>query len=776
MRYIRILALLAIGTAVHVEGRVALAVNGTWTNAAGGNWSLDTNWAGGTVADSTDGTANFSTLDLTADAIVTVDVARTIGNMTFGDTAASNNWLVNSATVGDPAASVPLTLDVATGSPTITVNDGIASIAAKISGTVGFTKQGPGVLTLSNPAFATGTLPGQLLTDMNDYTGNTVVAAGILRIATTANQQPTMLGAATVNGTPGTPGGTNQVIVNSGATLQFTANSRVDNKEMHLGGTGVDGSTIGVAGQLGAVYVNASGTTNGTRIGHLTGTNPAIVLDGNTTVRIDGTGAATSASSVALFGRTNLGGFTLTKMGGGRLSWEVGGGGAITGAGATGTLHVVEGVVSSNQVNGFNSNLANVIVDAGTQIWGTNGGVFNANAANYTINGTMVVNARDGSSIDMSATVGALNGSGTIKANIFATQQTAEAHGPGLPLGAYNTLTIGHATIDSTFSGTITNVAPGPVQGDYSNNSVVDAADYVVWRNAAPNAVLPNDPTPGQVDDTDYQFWRERFGNTPEELPRGRLNINKAQANTLTLSGANTYNGLTQVNAGTLLVNGSHVGGSPDPFLLGPSYNVAAGATLGGTGTIKPADGQVTALDGGIIAPGAGGVGTLTLDGQTANSAMLEFAADGDSSGSALFDVGAAFASDKIALVNGAASDIVFNNNVLNFNVLAGAQDGDYTLFTANVPDAYSGLTLDGSNTITAGLAIGTGLDAGSLLKVVGNNIVLSAMLTAPPASGSLVLGTSTAIPEPTSLFLALMGAMAMASRRRNWQRGRCQL
>ena len=51
------------------------------------------------------------------------------------------------------------------------------------------------------------------------------------------------------------------------------------------------------------------------------------------------------------------------------------------------------------------------------------------------------------------------------------------------------------------------------VEGDYNNNGVVDAADYVLWRNGGP---LQNDPTPGVQDPEDYTFWRSRFGaDTP---------------------------------------------------------------------------------------------------------------------------------------------------------------------------------------------------------------------------------------------------------------------
>lgn len=56
------------------------------------------------------------------------------------------------------------------------------------------------------------------------------------------------------------------------------------------------------------------------------------------------------------------------------------------------------------------------------------------------------------------------------------------------------------------------------VPGDYNGNDVVDAADYVLWRNM-PGAVPANTNfrnevvTPGTVEPGDYTAWRARFGN-----------------------------------------------------------------------------------------------------------------------------------------------------------------------------------------------------------------------------------------------------------------------
>jgi hypothetical protein len=64
---------------------------------------------------------------------------------------------------------------------------------------------------------------------------------------------------------------------------------------------------------------------------------------------------------------------------------------------------------------------------------------------------------------------------------------------------------------------TVTNVTEVPVAlpGDYNNNATVDAADYVVWRNAlGSSTILPNDTTPGSVTQADYNVWRANFGRT----------------------------------------------------------------------------------------------------------------------------------------------------------------------------------------------------------------------------------------------------------------------
>jgi hypothetical protein len=61
------------------------------------------------------------------------------------------------------------------------------------------------------------------------------------------------------------------------------------------------------------------------------------------------------------------------------------------------------------------------------------------------------------------------------------------------------------------------------VPGDYNDNGIVDAADYVVWRKGGP--LLFEVDTPGTVNEADYTAWRARFGQTTAGAGSGSLTI-----------------------------------------------------------------------------------------------------------------------------------------------------------------------------------------------------------------------------------------------------------
>jgi autotransporter-associated beta strand protein len=88
------------------------------------------------------------------------------------------------------------------------------------------------------------------------------------------------------------------------------------------------------------------------------------------------------------------------------------------------------------------------------------------------------------------------------------------------------------------------------------------------------------------------------------------LSIVKTNTGTWTLSGNNTNVGTNQVNAGTLLVNGTMAETSP--------FTVAAAGTLGGTGTIYS-----VVTSSGTLSPADTNIGTLTIANLTLNSGKL---------------------------------------------------------------------------------------------------------------------------------------------------------
>jgi hypothetical protein len=193
-----------------------------------------------------------------------------------------------------------------------------------------------------------------------------------------------------------------------------------------------------------------------------------------------------------------------------------------------------------------------------------------------------------------------------------------------------------------------------------------------------------------------------------------------------------------QVTDGTLQVNTPTDSGSVN-------VDVGANGTLAGTGQLRPGSTyNIEVASGGTVAPGDGGIGTLTLSGASTAATLLslasgaKFAFDLDSEG-----IGSRL-SDKLVLTSGSAGDISFGGNVINFIDLSGGSldPGVYTLFTATTANNYAGLAFDGSNYITAGLTIGTGLSSypGSSLQLVGNDIVLNVVAVPEPATWSFIM------------------------------------
>jgi hypothetical protein len=73
-------------------------------------------------------------------------------------------------------------------------------------------------------------------------------------------------------------------------------------------------------------------------------------------------------------------------------------------------------------------------------------------------------------------------------------------------------------------------VTPSP--GDYNSDGIVDAADYVVWRNTL-GELGPDLPADGngnlEIDTGDYDVWRANFRQTSVRSPSASFNLPEPQ-------------------------------------------------------------------------------------------------------------------------------------------------------------------------------------------------------------------------------------------------------
>jgi autotransporter-associated beta strand protein len=198
-------------TSGQIYNRATLA----WINqTTGGLWSDVANWDGGVIASGVGAIPIFGNFNLTASNTARLDAPRTLSGLNFGDTDITSpaSWIIDD---NADSANV-LTLDVASGSPAITVGTlgtgATATLWTAIGGTDGFTKTGTGTLVLNKP---------------NSVTGVIGVTGGTLRIDTGGSLAP---------------GGTNTVNVTttSGATLLVNGGSFTSGGLVTLGG----GNTI----------------------------------------------------------------------------------------------------------------------------------------------------------------------------------------------------------------------------------------------------------------------------------------------------------------------------------------------------------------------------------------------------------------------------------------------------------------------------------------------------------------------------------------------------
>ncbi|RYD67395.1 MAG: hypothetical protein EOP83_02905, partial [Verrucomicrobiaceae bacterium] len=632
---------LSIRTAlVSLSVHTVVAANGTWTNPAGGSWADTNNWLSGVVAGGSDSVAYFSTLDLAANATVTLDGDRTVRGMLFADTAPSNGWVLNAGTAGT------LTLADDLGTPVLSVADGTTQIGAVVAGISGVQKNGAGTLLLSGA---------------NTFTGNLTVSAGTLRIGNAAALGAGGAGNETVIGSAATFDVNGQAItnteiiklagtlLNTGGEQQNALNRVVLTGNSSVGGTARFDIRPGTAPtlDLAGFTLTKTGTNQFSLVGAVV-TPGNVVINGGifgveTTTTADATGTITINSAGVLGLWANVAGSVLRPV--------VSNNGTIQNLGSNATLNspisitsgtaltvtgtattYIPGIVSGtgnlikNGTGAFTFGGANTFVGKTTINQGyfgiTGEGIFGPAPAAYLADHITLANGATGGignvvngfyyGLALGATRGitiAESGGGIDAYGHEGGRSTIQLNGIVSGPGQFIKTGGGSVAFDAvnTYAGG-TQVVSGPLitenigainivnyqglsTGDltFTNTGSITGAQFSTTGTLANNIVLNSNGTtnrfyvsPGRV--------ATLSGVVSGGSPGG--GILQVDGGTLVLPGTHTYTSATRVGSGTLLVNGS----LPDS-----DVTVASGGTIGGSGSVK----LLTLSEGSRIIPSA---------------------------------------------------------------------------------------------------------------------------------------------------------------------------
>lgn len=380
-------------SAILFDASSVIAASGTWTATTGGNWSYATCWSGSIVADGSGNTADFSSLDIPADATVHLDSTRTIGNLIFGDTNTSSagGWtLDNNGNAGNT-----LTLSGGAPAPTITVKalgaGKSATVSAAIVGSAALIKNGAGTLTLSGS---------------NTYTGNTTIDEGTLQVGN-GSTSGSILGNITNN---------TALVFNRSSSLTFAGSisgvgtlTKLGTGMLTLTGMNTHGDTFVNAGVLSVASDNNLGAI----------TSSLVLNNGGLTTTTNLTLSRPVVLPAGATGTISPGSFTIT------LTREISGGGSLQ-KNTPGTLVLL----------GANTYTGMTTIEGGPMI--INGS--SISAATVRVNATLTVNGSLNNSVNVQNN-GTLNGTGFISDSVFV--EVGGNLSPGNSSNKIGTLTTG---------------------------------------------------------------------------------------------------------------------------------------------------------------------------------------------------------------------------------------------------------------------------------------------------------------------------------------------
>jgi autotransporter-associated beta strand protein len=561
------------------------------------------------------------------------------------------------------------------GSSQFTIDGAIAgpTLSGAISGTGGFTWDSDSTLTLG------GT---------NTYSGGTIVARGAV-VGTTDSLQGAITNNATVQfaqsttGTyAGVMGGSGAIVKTGVGTLTLTGNNTYSGLTTISAGRLV-GSTVSLPGAIAnAAELEFAQALSGTFSAAISGTG---------SFTKSGVGALTMTGANSYSGSTTIAAGTL-QVGAGGTAGELGGAGAIAN----------DGVLIINRSDSFS--LGRTIIGAGgfRQI---GSGTTTLSGANSYSGGTVVSAGRLAG--NATSLQGAITNDATVEFAQAASGTYAGSMGGSGALVKTGTgvlaLTGNNTNAGSTtISAGVLQVGDGGTTGSLGAGDITNNASLVV--NRADSLSIT-----GAIS--------------------GTGSLTKLGAGTTTLSGGNSYTGLTTISAGRLVGSTASL-----PGTIANAAELEFAQTSAGTfASAISGSGSVT----------KSGVGTLTLtaantfSGATTISSGTLRIGDGGTTGS--LGAGGVAVAAGAALAFDRSDTVSVANSISGDGVIVKSGGGDLTLTGAN---SYTGGTVIHAGTLIASsnTALGTGavtLSGGELEFGTGVALANQIVLTAAPAAAT---------------------------------------
>lgn len=659
-----------LATAVASVSSSVFAADGVWNANASGNWSDDTKWTDGIVADGATFTATFDAA-LSSDRTITLDGARTIGHLSFLDNNGGNQRFTISG-----ANTLTLNAD-GSGGGTSSIDVGAGTIATiggsslVLAGSSNIEKTGAGTLTLATDN-TSGTFTGGI-TVSNGTLG--MSAANALRnIAVTLDSS------------------TNNATLSLGVNSAMTMGSLT----VASGGTGTATLSYGIANGntlAGNITLNKGLTVS-------TGTSAMVITTGS----ISGTGGITKTGSGTLTLRrsnnTFEGGVTLSQgtlrlNGGGNVA---GTGTVVVGDADTGASNVV---VQVNQNSGGITNAFhftnNGTGTAALRSYDTDTGGGTSVSGNILLDRSILLQNTNASSSRNFTVSGVISGAGGIDASVNLSTNR-------LILTGANTYSGGTTITTGTLrTGNASALGTGQVAFHESNTTALElnntALSVQSLSGGGSSASVVTGGTSGILTITGDNVSAASFAG----VISGTGGLVKNGAGEQILTGANTFSGATEINGGTLrLGSGSAVG-----LANTSGVTIAGGTLVNGAGDSALGVGAVSMSSGAITPGGVGTVGSFTVaSGQT-------FATTG---GTLNFDLESSSSYDQI--LGSGAGIFSLSDTTIALSGLTSV-GGSYQLF-----DGFGGFNLISNLSIT-GLGDGfeASLDSTGLLTITGSAI-----------------------------------------------------